>query len=386
MEKVLERFNHPNTIRLCTPSTRDFAKPKTKFILFSDGETKYYLPKVDENINGTAIEQYKDKEVFIFDRLWPEPQRKFFTLTNIITDLSWHTNKICLVIPYFPFLRQDHKSKGINENETHEGKTAWLSLRHLGMLGVNRLIILDGHCFKGPEIYTTDPSYRKFPKQLNKETGQLEEVKEFEIIPPHLKIINLSMKEELKRKILFLAKQKGYHNVLFISPDSGASYMGELNLNKSRGTDENQGVVEITEIKSDITKEQIECFDAICFVDDMVASGGTNMDAITHLRNEVGVRFLPFTNEFENPPKNAVELYCAVTHWQGLDNAASKLSSVGISSKRMVVSNSIMYLNEPLISGNAVRIQEKLERAASLVSFDDKKDVEELRTFLKGPN
>ncbi|MCC7552604.1 hypothetical protein KO317_02975 [Candidatus Micrarchaeota archaeon] len=386
MEESLNRFKNEKTVRLCTPSTRDFAKPNTKFILFADGETKYYLPKIEKNSDKKAIDQYDGKEVFIFDRLWPEPQRKFFTLTNVITDLSWHTNKICLIIPYFPFLRQDHDSSGTDPYETHEGKTALLSLRHLGMLGISRLIILDGHCFKGEGIYTTDAAFRKFPKQQNKKTNIIEEIKEFEIISPNLKIINLSMREELKRKVLFLAKQKGYKKILFISPDSGASYMGQRNLNKKRGTNENDGVVEVTEISSNIKKEELEEFDAICFVDDMVASGGTNMDAITYLRTEIGVKLLPFTNIFENIPQKVVDLFCAVTHWQGLGDASANLSSVGISSKRLVVSNSIIHNNLPLVSGNAVRVQEKLEKAASLITFDDKKDVEEIRAFLKGPN
>jgi len=219
-----------NSIHMATPDTRDFIKPWFKFFSFKDGETKYYISAINYDGKTKAIDQFKDKEVFIYDRLYPEPQKRFFTVINIISDLSWHTNKITLVVPYFPFLRQDHDSVNTDPFKEHEGKTAWVSLRLLAQAGLSYLITLDGHSFKRPGVFTTYEKFRNFP--IGKDG---KEIPEFGIIPPTLKIVNLTMAPELKRKVNFLAKKQGYDEVLFISPDLGASYMTEINLRKTRG-------------------------------------------------------------------------------------------------------------------------------------------------------
>ena len=296
-----------NSIHMATPDTRDFIKPWFKFFSFKDGETKYYISAINYDGKTKAIDQFKDKEVFIYDRLYPEPQKRFFTVINIISDLSWHTNKITLVVPYFPFLRQDHDSVNTDPFKEHEGKTAWVSLRLLAQAGLSYLITLDGHSFKRPGVFTTYEKFRNFP--IGKDG---KEIPEFGIIPPTLKIVNLTMAPELKRKVNFLAKKQGYDEVLFISPDLGASYMTEINLRKTRGGDAKDGVVEISDMQSDITLDTIKGYDVICFIDDLVASGGTILDSVTHLR-EQGIEFLPFTNEFEHPPRNAVDLMLAVS-------------------------------------------------------------------------
>ncbi len=202
------------------------------------------------------------------------------------------------------------------------------------------------------------------------------------------------MAPELHKKVRHVAKQYGYEKVLFLSPDMGASYMTkvsegrdgtlseeERSLEKSREGEAKEGVVEITEIKGRITYEKIIRYDAVCFIDDMVASGGTLLDSISYLR-DMGIKFIPFTNEFDDRPKDSVDLMLAVTHWQGLDNAAQKLSSAGISNKRMVISNSIIENGEksqPLAASNVVRVQEKLERAAAILTFDTAKDVTDMK-------
>ena len=346
---------------------------------------KYLIPAIKEDKKIKAIDQFDGKDVFIFDRLYPNPQKRFLSILCMISDISWHTDKIALVVPYFPFLRQDHDSTGTDPLKFHEGKTAWISLRILGQAGLKYLITIDGHCFKGPGVFTTDQEFRRFPKQKNKETGEEIEVKDFGIVPPELKIVNITMAPEIKKKVLFLTRQKGYKKVLFISPDRGASYMTEINLEKERDPEIKEGVHEITEIRSEkISAEELKEYDAVCFVDDLVASGGTIMDSVTYFENR-GVIFTPWTNEFESPPKEAVDLYQGIIHFQGFEYAVCKLSSVGISEKRTVVTNSIVEGNEPLANGNAVRVQNKLTEAASLIEFDKKKDVPALRKFLHGP-
>ena len=67
--------------------------------------------------------------------------------------------------------------------------------------------------------------------------------------------------------------------------------------------------------------------------------------------------------------------------FQGFDYAVSKISSVGISNKRIVVTNSITENNSPLAFGNAVRVQEKLETAAGMITYNPDIDIPKLQEF-----
>ncbi|RLD97323.1 MAG: hypothetical protein DRI92_05870, partial [Aquificota bacterium] len=97
----MPRYKKKDAVYLYTSDVRDFYKPNIRFFLFKDGEMKYYIPAVKHNRKSKAIDQYDGKEVIIFDRMYPAPQKRFFTISCMISDLSFHTDKIALVVPYF---------------------------------------------------------------------------------------------------------------------------------------------------------------------------------------------------------------------------------------------------------------------------------------------
>ncbi|MCC7570754.1 ribose-phosphate pyrophosphokinase-like domain-containing protein [Candidatus Micrarchaeota archaeon] len=398
---TLRKTFTPNSIILYTQDSTDLIpvnlhphgpKPiKVGFRDYADTETIFMFNSPWKSPATKSIDQFRNSDVFIFDRIYPQPKERFLMTYFLIKNLASQGARVTLVVPYMPFLRQDHDSADTDPYKTHEGHTAWLALGALGDVGLKYLITLDGHCFKEEGIYSTNPKHRRFP--LDKYGN---EVDEFSIIPPNLTVINLTMRNPLKRKVLDVAMRGGYLNpnsnkkgILYISPDEGGSYLADVNLRKKRDGDFSNGKVEITCVDSgDLTAELLLNHQIVCPIDDMVSSGSSIVKSINKIReiaysHNITVNdnliIKPLSNVFNG--KNSIDLMLGVVHNLGLAGAGAWISSAGISEKRMITTNSIVDGNTTLEFGNAVRIQELLQMFVCNIIHNDY-DIDRFHEFI----
>ncbi len=125
--------------KLITPYCGDFGKPNIIIKHFPDTESYILIPK---------IESLKNKQVRIYHRLYPEPDKRIFELILILSRLKKASpigygrgkpRHIELFIPYLPYARAD------KENKKGETVSADVLCELLKNCGVKKLITYDCH-------------------------------------------------------------------------------------------------------------------------------------------------------------------------------------------------------------------------------------------------
>ncbi|MEK6982203.1 MAG: ribose-phosphate diphosphokinase [Candidatus Micrarchaeota archaeon] len=264
-------------MKLVSPNFADLLSPNIEIKRFPDGDSYVRIPN---------LEAYRDKDVTIFHRLYPQPDVSILQTLFMLNSLHAVNASTTLVAPYLPYARQD---KIFLEGEV---KSADIICSLLASAGLKKLITFNCHFMK----------------------------KEGEIENQGLKIKNISFAEQLIEH----AKKK-FDNKKFdiIAPDKGALYLvekfGGKAMEKVRG-----GYV-----KGDVAHRAISKMVAdfelkeknVLIVDDMISGGGTMIEACKVLR-EMGAK----------------KIFCAATHGFFLNDALLKLNEV---CDGVFVSNSI---------------------------------------------
>jgi ribose-phosphate pyrophosphokinase len=233
--------------KLITPYASDFGKVNITIKQFPDTESYVFIEKIDS---------LKGKNVTIYHRLYPEPEKRTFELLLILARLKKEVKNIELFIPYFPYARQDRESK------KGEAVSADILCGLLKNYGVKKLITFDCHFL---------------PKTGN-------------FVRNGLKIENHSAGRQL---LSYAKKYFGKQEFCVISPDEGSSYFIENakghtghSLQKTRGLAKDNGIkngihakVAKIEGKADVKGKNV------CILDDIIATGGTIVHAIKHLKS-----------------------------------------------------------------------------------------------------
>lgn len=230
--------------KLITPYCKDFGKPNITIKHFPDTESYVFIPKINS---------LKSKKVIIYQRLYPEPEKRLFELLLILSRVKKETKDIELFVPYLPYARQD------KEHKIGEVVSADILCEILKRYGVKKLITYDCHFLPQPGIFTRSG----------------------------LKIDNKSAGRQL---IEYAKKYFGKEKFIIISPDQGSSYFiknaqGYV-LKKKRKKKisliNNQTHGDIHTMKGgEGAKEK-----NICILDDMISTGGTVLRAIEHLKTK----------------------------------------------------------------------------------------------------
>lgn len=232
--------------KLITPYCSDFGKSNIIIKHFPDTESYVLIPKIDS---------LKNKEVTIYHRLFPEPEKRLFELLLILSRVKEKTLNIDLFVPYLPYARQDR------ENKKGEALSADVLCRILKSCGVKKLITYDCHFLPKPGKF----------------------------LRAGLAIENKSAGKQL---FSFAKKIFGKRDFCVISPDQGSSYFIENakghashSLQKIRGKAKGNGVkngihanVHKIDGKAEVKGKNI------CIFDDIIATGGTLIHAIKHLK------------------------------------------------------------------------------------------------------
>jgi len=243
--------------KLITPYASPFGhvkgkarKPNVVINHFPDGESYVLIPKV-KSLSG--------KKVTIYHSLYPDPDKRIFELLLILDRVKKETQDIELFVPYLPYARQDR------ENKKGEAVSSDTLCGLLECLGVKKLTTFDCHFLPGPGNFVRNK----------------------------LKIENRSAGKELyKFAKKYFAKEKRDKKFILISPDEGGSYFTEYAqghtghaLKKVRQESKTTG--KKTEIEASIKKIEGE-IDVkgknVCILDDIIATGGTIVRALEHLK------------------------------------------------------------------------------------------------------
>ena len=226
--------------KLITPYASDFGKPNIIIKHFPDTESYVQIPQIDS---------LKNKEVTIYHRMYPEPEKRIFELLLIISRVKKQNGKIELFVPYLPYARQDR------ENKKGETVSADVLCGILKSYGVKKLITYDCHFLMKPGNFTRNG----------------------------LKIENRSAGKQL---MAYAKKYFGKNKFVVISPDEGSSYFIENAqghaLQKTRKRNEEHGLeTEIHKIegKADVKGKNV------CILDDIIATGSTIIHATKHLKS-----------------------------------------------------------------------------------------------------
>ncbi len=266
--------------KLITPYAAGFGKPNVVIKHFPDDESYVLIPR---------IESLKNEKVLVMHSLYPHPDKRIFELLLILARLKKETKNIEIFIPYLPYARQDR------ENKKGETVSADVLCSLLAQSGVKKLITYDCHFLAGPG---------KFVRQ-------------------GLTIENLSAGKILvdyAKK--YFAKESSSEKFLVISPDEGASYFTENaqghSLKKTR-----KSATKIHKMEGDFNIGGKN----ICILDDIIATGGTIIHAIGHLKKQ-----------------GAKKIIVGATHGvfakEGIEKAIIKAGA-----KRLFTTNSILSEN-----------------------------------------
>ena len=203
-------------------------KPNILIKQFPDGESYMRVRN---------LRALKNKNVTIYKRFHPEPEKNIFELLLSLSVIKKATSKISVLVPYLSYARQDR------ENKTGEAVSADVLCGILKNFGVKKLITYDCHFLPRPGKF----------------------------IRVGLRIENRSAK-----KILLDYAKKYFRNKEFtvISPDQGAAYLSHQALHKTRKDHK------IHKIEGEVNVKGRN----VCILDDIIASGGTILKAIKHLK------------------------------------------------------------------------------------------------------
>jgi ribose-phosphate pyrophosphokinase len=231
---------------------------------FPDGESYVRIPQ---------ISQYKDKEVNVLHRLYPDPDQSIFQALLILDTLKKTGSKPILVSPYLPYSRQD---KIFLEGEALSSEVLCDMFR---LAGATKLITLDCHFLK---------------KEGSFEYGGLQ-------------IENISMGARLVEHAKELVNGE---QIDVISPDAGASYLvaehGGKSMEKVRGeyVEGDEAYRKIEEVKGDFDVKGRN----VLILDDMISTGGTMLRAVDNIKKG-----------------GAKKVICAATHGFFLKGSLEKL-------------------------------------------------------------
>lgn len=237
--------------KLITPYCSDFGKVNVVIKNFPDTESYAMIP----NINTL-----KNERVTIYHRLYPEPEKRLFELVLILSRVKQETKNIDLFVPYLPYARQDR------ENRTGEAVSADILCGLLKSYGAKKLITYDCHFLPKPGAFT-----RAGLPIENKSAG--------------------------KQLFIYAKKYFGKQEFCVISPDQGSSYFIENakghtshSLQKTRGQAKSNGKkngihADINKIEGGANLENSVKGKNICILDDIIATGGTLIHAIKHLKS-----------------------------------------------------------------------------------------------------
>ena len=195
------------------------------------------FPDRESYVQVRNLRFLKNKNITIYKRLYPDPEKNLFELLLILSCLKQTAKSIELFVPYLPYARQDR------ENKKGEAVSADVLCKLLKSHGVRKLITYDCHFLSRPGRF----------------------------IRAGLRIENRSAK-----KILLDYAKKYFRNQKFtvVSPDQGAAYLSHQALQKTRKGHR------IHKIEGEVNVKGKN----VCILDDIIASGGTILKAIKHLK------------------------------------------------------------------------------------------------------
>jgi ribose-phosphate pyrophosphokinase len=234
-------------LKLITPYASDFGNPNVIIKHFPDTESYVLIPK---------ISSLKNKKITIYHQLYPEPEKRIFELLLILSRVKEKTKDIKLFVPYLPYARQDR------ENIKGEALSADMLCGLLKSSGVKKLITYDCHFLLRPGNFTRNG----------------------------LRIENMSAgKQLLAHAKKHFAKVSPGQEFCVVSPDQGASYFtdnaqGFAMSKKRRRTEEHGLESEIHSMDCEENNEKYLKGKNVCILDDIIASGGTIIHAIGHLK------------------------------------------------------------------------------------------------------
>lgn len=215
-------------------------KPTT----FPDGDSYCYIED---------IESFQDEDVVISARAYSKQNERLSELYLVLDLIKDYAQSITLVIPYMPYSRQFASFETI--------------CSILSSLGANELYTLDSHYLKGKPEATIRG----------------------------LKIHNFVIKDEL------LSNIAGEYDL--ISPDEGASYLGNQSFIKTRDNNKQVSSMSLGTVK--LSKEHC------VIIDDMISTGTTMIKAINNVK-QLGVD----------------KVSCVVTHGLFLNNSHKEISEL----------------------------------------------------------
>lgn len=227
--------------KLITPYAADFGKPNIVIKHFPDTESYVQILRINS---------LKNEKVIIYHRLYPEPEKRLFELLLILSQVKKETKKIELFVPYLPYARQD------KSHRDGEVISADVLCKMLKSYGVKKLITYDCHFLPRPGNFKRC----ELPIE-NKSAG--------------------------KQLLAHAKKYFGKKEFLVISPDQGSSYFVEnaqgYALHKKRSR------INKHDIKTEVC--MVECGICvkdknICMLDDIIATGGTIIRAMEHLKEK----------------------------------------------------------------------------------------------------
>ena len=264
-------------ILLVSPNCADLAAPNIEIRQFPDLENYLRIPQIDK---------VKDKEVCILHRCYPNQDSKIFQLLQIIEAVRPAAKKVCAIVPYLPYARQD-------DVHLHgEVKTAEMLCKTLLKAGLDELVTFDCHFIK------EGPGRHEYAG---------------------LSIDNRTMGPELLAYLKPLA-----NNPVIISPDIGAAYMvkeeGGVSMEKKRGE-----YVKGETIFREVIEEKLDFGVGgrdVVIIDDIIAVGDTMIKAAQACKKGKAKRII-----------------CAAVHGLLLSCAFDKIRAAG--AREVIVTDSI---------------------------------------------
>src|SRR3989344_3364883 len=195
---------------------------------FPDGESYVWVQN---------LRSLKNKNVTVYKRLYPDAEKNIFELLLVLSVIRKATKKITVFVPYLTYARQDR------ENKAGEAVSADVLCRLLKSHGVKKLVTYDCHFL---------PRAGKFTRA------------------------GLLIENQTAGPLLRTHARKYFKNGKFIiiSPDQGAAYLSHQALQKTRKGHR------IHKIEGEVNVKGKN----VCILDDIIASGGTILKAIKHLK------------------------------------------------------------------------------------------------------